>query len=495
MGVVFRQSIKTTIVIAFGALLGAASVFLSPFVLEKTELGFFTNIVYVGALLQIFMMMGTGSMLSIYIQKYPAGDERRKVLLSFAFLTTIATTLVFTIVYALLKDYIVSFYNIEDQAYVSKYYYWIPLLLLVWAITTILELYLVSQVKIALSAFAREVLLRLCNLALLALVYFKVLSFHYYIISSVLVYMVPALMLYIISARTRGFGFSTNWKLFSGTEYREIIHFSWYHLLVVVSINMLGYLDTLMLAPLDTSGMASSAVYSRAVFIVGLMMIPYRAMASASLPVLNQAYIDNDTPKLHDLFSRAGVNILIMAVAMFVLIACNLDNAVAIFPAGYEAIKPVVLILMLGKIIDMATGLNNELISISRHYKFNFRISALLVVMVVVFNKLLIPTYGLYGAAWGVTIALAIFNILKLVFLWMKTGLHPFTKGSIAVIVCGAVAGAIGYFLPYISNFVVDTIVRSTVIVLIYGAMLLWLKPSPDISAYFKSVVSNKRLF
>lgn len=495
MGIVFRQSIKTTIVIGFGAILGAVNVYLSTFVLTKVELGFQTNVIHVGAILQIFMMLGTGSALSIYIQKYKVDDVRRKVLLSLAFLTTFFTTILFTLIYVGFKEQVIGLYQLSDQVYVRKFYYWVPVLVLIWSFMTLFELYLVSQIKVAISAFAKEVLLRICNLALLGALFLQFINFNQFIIGSVVMYLVPVLVLFFFSYRTKGFGFSTNWKIFSKEEYKGIIHFSWYHLLFVAALNILGFLDTLMLAPLDINGMSSIAIYSRAVFIVGVMMIPYRAMSISSLPVLNQAYIDNDIPKLHDLFSRAGVNILIVAIAMTLVIGCNLDNAVSIFPKGYEAIKPLVLILMVGRVIDMITGLNNEMISISKYYKFNFRVSILLLIMVVLFNRILIPEYGMYGAAWGVTSALAIFNILKLLFLWNKMNLHPFTKGSLGVVAAGLVAGLAGYFFPYVLNPVIDTLVRTLVITIAYISMLVWLKPSPDINVYIKSVLSSRRLF
>lgn len=495
MGIVFRQSIKATIVNSVGAVLGALSVFISPFILQKTELGFFTNIIYTGALLQIFVMVGTGNMLSIYLQKYDVTDVRRKVLMAFAFLTTLIATLVFTLFFALLKTKIIALYQPSDQQYVRQYYYWVPVLVFLWSLMTLFELYLIAHIKIAVSAFSREVLLRICNLILLGLVFFKLLSFHIYLVCSILIYAVPVLVLFFAARRTEGFGFSSNWKVFSKQEYKSIINFSWYHLLFVVSVNLLGILDTLMLAPLDTNGMQATAVYSRGVFIAALMVIPYRAMSSSSLPVLNRAYIDNDIPKLNDLFSRAGVNILVVGIGLFIVIGSNLNNAVTILPKGYEAIKPVALILMLGKIVDMATGLNNELISISKYYKFNFRISFLLVLMVIIFNRILIPEYGMFGAAWGVTIALAIFNIIKLIFLWKKMRLHPFTIGSAWVLVSGAVAGLAGYLLPYLSGPVIDTIIRTAVTAIIYALMLILLKPSPDIKAYLETVVAKKRLF
>lgn len=495
MGIVFRQSIKTTLVTLTGALLGGLITFAYSFSLSKAELGLTNSIIYVAAIGQIFVMMGTGSLIAVFTQRYKYEDERRKALFTFGLLTTLATTVVLSTIFFLLKDVVVNLYNEQDQLLINQYYYLVPLLVAIWGIMTIFDCFLIAHVKIAISAFAREIVLRICNLSLLGLLFFQIISFHQYIIAAVLIYLIPLSILFFVSRKSQGFGISFNFRLFSKKQYFEMIHFSWYHLLIIASVNILGYLDTLMLAPLDTNGLKSAALYSIAAFITSIIYMPYRAMSTSSLPILNQAYIDKDDEKIKDLFTRAGINILIAAVGMFVLIAFNLDNAVRLLPEGYEAIKPVVLILLIGKLVDMATGLNNEVISISKHYKFNFRTTSLLIICIFILYTVYIPQYGIYGAAWVTTGALILFNAVKMIFLYVKMRLHPFTGKTWLILVAGLLAAGVGYIIPYILNPFVDAIIRSCVIMLVYVLSLIWFKPSDDLIAFLDNIKSNKRLF
>ncbi len=495
MGIVFRQSIKTSIVTLTGAVLGAFITFLYTYVLTKAEVGLVTNILFTGAIVQYMVMLGFSSTIAIFTQKYDEQDERRKTLFTLGIIVTLSAAAIFTVLFMMLKDPIINLYDVEDQPLLRKYYFLVPLLVVFWSMVSIFDNYLVAHVKIAISAFAREALLRMLNIALLGLLFLKIITVNQFIIGTVLVYLIPLAMLIVVASRTKGFGFSTNFSVFSKKEYRDIIHFSWYHVLMIVSMNILNYMDTLLLGPLDNNGIESAAVYSRAVLIAGMMMMPFRAMATSSLPILNDAYINGDNDKIKDLFSRAGINILIAGVGMFVLMGVNLDNAVAILPEGYEAVKPLVLILMLGKLIDMATGLNNELISISKYYKFNFWVSGLLVVMVYTLDRIYIPQYGTFGAAWVATASLATFNILKMIFLYAKMKLHPFTNGSLLVLVAGAIAAIAGYLLPYMWNPFVDAVIRSAAVMIIYLAILLWLKPSHDLLTYISNIREHKRLF
>lgn len=495
MGIVFRQSVKTTIVIGMGALLGVVFNFVGAYVLTKQEFGFFTNFIYIAAIFQIIVLMGTGALLSTYTQKYQANDIRRKALITYSAILTLVANLIFTLVYFLLKDKVINLYKTDDMVYVEHFYGWLPVLVFIWGFMTLAELYLLAYSKVAIATFMREVLLRLCNLFVIGLYFFKFISFQWLIIASILVYIIPAGVIFFVASRTEGFGFTLNYKAFSKAEYAELFRFSWYHLLLSVTLNFLGYVDTLMLGPLDKNGLASLAAYRWAILVISIMAIPYRAMTNSSFATLNRTYIENNHDNLTSIFQRTGINILIVSIGMFMLIACNLDNLVKILPEGYSVIKPIVLILMAGRLIDMATGLNTELISISKRYKFNFRISILLLIFIIILNRVFIPIYGVYGAAWGTTISLVLFNITKMLYLWKKMKVQPFTIHSSTVVLAGVIAGIAGYTLPYLTNPFFDTVTRSLLIGIVYSFLLIKLKPSADLNIYFQSVLKNKKLF
>lgn len=495
MGIVFRQSIKTTLVTFTGAALGAAIILASTSILTQAQYGLITNITYIAAIIQLVILLGTSNLVAVYTQRYEPGDIRRKALISISLGTTILLGLIFSIAFILLKDSIIPAYAEKDQDLVSKYYNYIPLVVWFMAVITMFDSYLIANVKIAVSAFSREVVLRVVNISLLLLILTGTIGFHQYVIGNVLMYLVPIMLLFYFSSKTKGFGFTSNLKVFSLREYKDMLHFSWYHLLTSSMLTLLNFIDTLMLAPLDASGMNASAIYAVAAYASSFMFMPYRAMANSTTPVLNQAYIDKDMNKVADLFKRAGINILIAGTGMFIVIGANLDNAVAILKDAYEPVKYLTLILMLGKLADMASGVNNELLSITKYYKFNYRISVLLLISVVILDYVFIPVYGVYGAAWVSAGTLIVFNIIKTIFLYRKFKLHPFSNRSWMVLAAGAVAMLVGYIWPYILNPYIDTIIRSIIILLTYTALLIWLKPSADMVSFIESIKKNKRLF
>src|SRR5690606_30628969 len=103
--------------------------------------------------------------------------------------------------------------------------------------------------------------------------------------------------------------------------------------------------------------------------------------------------------------------------------------------------------------------------------------------------------WGIYGAAWGATLALIIFNACKMLFLWWKMRLQPFSVKSLGVLAAGLVAALTVYFIPFRLPPIVDGVLRTAIIMLVYLAMLLLLKPSADLNEYLLSIRKNKRLF
>ena len=169
----------------------------------------------------------------------------------------------------------------------------------------------------------------------------------------------------------------------------------------------------------------------------------------------------------------------------------------------YTSVIKIFLILMAGSLINVATGINDQVLSIANYYKFNFYVSVLLIGLLFLLIRTLVPRYGVYGAAWSSTSILIVFNVIKYIFVWKKLGMQPFSNKTWRVIIAALPALAVGYFFPYLFDparhvyvhTFIDATIRTALISVIYVGMLLWLKPSPDLTEYVGLIRQNKRLF
>jgi O-antigen/teichoic acid export membrane protein len=412
-----------------------------------------------------------------------------------AFVLPLAAILITTVFYYLFREQIIGLFKPEDIPFIRRYYLLLPLFALLFAYLIVFEQYLISELKVAKATFNKEIVLRGLNLVIIILFGTGFISFDLLIWSTVLIYLIPIAFSWYFSKRDAGFVLSRRWNVFPGEEKKKIFDFAWYHSLINVQASLMGFLDALMLPLLAPEGLSAVAVYMGANFVTSFLQIPYRAMQSATFPIMAQAFRDNDTVKVKDVFVRSSMNILIASAGMFLLIACSLDHIVATLPEGYEAITALFFIIALGRMVDMATGMNDHVLSISNLYRYNFYISLILVVLLIVFNWLLIPVYGVYGAAWGTSLAVILFNFIKFFLVKHKLQLQPFSFQTLKVLFAASLTFLVGYFLPFFSNLFLDLFIRSGIIALTYLALLVVLKPSPDLTEYVRNTIKNRRLF
>jgi len=505
MGVVFRQSVKTSLVVLGGALLGAVWTFVSARYLHKQDFGFIKTLTNNAVIVSQLLTLGMSNTLVVFIHRFSKDDERRKVLLSLCILVPLAAFFIFLAVYLGCRPWVLNHFQPADRPLMNRYFLWLPPYSLLIMYLALLEQYLGSQMKVAISVFMREVVLRLFNMAIVLLFAFGYIDFTTLVISTVLVYLVPLFILILLSRRTRGFGLSFRFSSFNHAEYREMAHFGWFHFLLGISISLISVMDQNLLPLYDHSGFDSVAVYSIAVLIISFLQMPLKAFMPASLAVLTQAFNDNDLPRAADIFRRSSINVLIPSMAIGILLACNLHNAVAVIGnnGNYADMAPVVLILMLGQLFNIATGINDQVLSVTNYYKFTSYSSIAIVGMLYVMLRLSISHYGMVGAAWSTTVALVIYNLVKLLFIHRQLGLMPFSAATLRILLAAVPACIVGWFLPHFFDTgrhiyvhaVADTALRSAAIMIIYLLMLLWLKPSEDLESWLAGVRKNKRLF
>ncbi len=505
MGIVFRQSVKTSIVVFSGAALGLIITWISTKYIPKQQLGFTRNLTNQAVSFSQILLLGMNSTLFIYTHRYANDTTKKKVLLTISLILPFVLGVVITLFYFLFKVPIINHFQVADRPLMAQYFAWAPLFMVMFTYLVILEQYLAYHMKVAISAFMREVLLRVINISLIFLYAFNIVSFHTLVVGSILIYFVPICIFLYLTFSTKDVGLSLNLKIFNRSEYKEMSVFAWYHFLQSIAAMLMGYLDQLLLPIYDKNGMETLAPYSVSIVIISFLQMPSKAFLPATYSVLTKAFTEKNYEEARDIFVRSSLNILIPTIGLAVLLVCNLNNAVAVIGNGknYAALPGIFTILLIGQLINLSTGINDQVLSITNYYKFIFYTSLVLSAILCFLLRTLVPAYGVYGAAWSATITLGLFNLAKFAFIWKKLDMQPFTKNSLMVFLAALPALAVGLFFPnffadmhhmYLGS-VADAGIRSTIIIIVYVLMLLWLRPSADLVTFIASVKKNKRLF
>ena len=154
------------------------------------------------------------------------------------------------------------------------------------------------------------------------------------------------------------------------------------------------------------------------------------------------------------------------------------------------------------KIAMISTGISGAIIINSKHYRFDLLFKISTIFLTVTTNYLLIPPYGIVGAALATLITICIGSFLSFLFILIKVGIQPFSMQTIKAILLGFFVLGIHFALPTVASFfeethfmyyILDGFFRTTIIGGLYIGFMLYLNLSPDITALVSKNVKKIR--
>ena len=96
-------------------------------------------------------------------------------------------------------------------------------------------------------------------------------------------------------------------------------------------------------------------------------------------------------------------------------------------------------------------------------------------------NIIFIPLYGITGAAIASAISIFLFNTIRFLFLLYVFKIQPFSLNTLKVLGVFLLTLLVSYIITPINNFVLDLILRSLMVMVLFGGLMLLFKISDDI--------------
>ena len=128
----------------------------------------------------------------------------------------------------------------------------------------------------------------------------------------------------------------------------------------------------------------------------------------------------------------------------------------------------MVLCIGLAQLFNGATGVNGAIIINSKYYKYDLYTNFLLVVITLISNYLMIPKYGINGAAMATALSVLLFNLIRLILIKLKMNLQPFSlKTLYTVLILIAIYG-VSLYLPLSGNLYLDIVWKTFVVFAIF---------------------------
>src|SRR4030095_13934779 len=497
MSTIRRQSIISSIVIYIGFAIGLLNTYLF------TKQGLFTDEQYglYNAFIAIATMMMAFANLAMpsYIYKFfPYYNEhlspKKNDLLTRALLVSTIGFILVIIAGIVFKGLVIRKYS-EHSPQIVNYYNLIFPLGFGFLIYTVLEAYAWQLHKSVFTSYLKEVQWRLFTTILIVLFAVGVIS-NYDVFIKLFAFTLPgiAIILLLYLAFTKKIHFTLKVSNVSRRFSKSILKLTSFIYAGTLIFTISQVFDSLVIGAVLDNALGKLAVYSLAQNISSLIQAPQRGIIAASIAHLSKAWKDKNLKTIQRIYQRSSINQLIFATGLFLLIWLNFIDAVHVFHLKQSYLNAYYVFLLLGatKIIDMGTGVNSQIIGTSTYWRFEMISGVILLSLMLPLNYILTKRYDIIGPALANLISMTIYNLIRIIFLWKKFRLFPFTIQSLYAVVLAGACFAICYFLFMNVHGLAGLALRSIVFCVLYGGSVIYFKLTPDILPVWKTI--KKRL-
>ncbi len=497
MSSIRRQSIISSVVIYIGFGIGLLNIYLftKQGVFLDPQFGLYNAFIAIATMMMAFSSLAMPS----YIYKfYPYYKEhlpdRKNDQLTIAIITGVIGFLIVLATGFIFKNLVIKKY-ITNAPEIVSYYKWIFPLGFGLLIYTILEAYAWQQHKSVFTNFLKEVLWRLFTTVLIVLfasgvidnfaLFIQLFSFSYPFIAAVL-------FIYLLVTKRIHFTFSISkvTRRLSKSILRLCSFVYAGSLIFTISL----VFDSLVISSVLDDALTKLAVYSVAQNIASMIQAPQRGIIAASISHLSKAWKDKNMALIKKVYQRSSINQLIFACGLFLLIILNFTDAVTTFQlkGTYLEAYYVVILLGLTKIIDMGTGVNAQIIATSVHWRFEMISGVVLLTVMLPLSYFLTKEFGITGAGAAQLISISIYNLIRILFLWKKFRLQPFSKKTLYTVLFAGACYGVCHFIFMNMDGLAGMFARSLAFIGLYAAGVSYMNLSPDVRPVITSI--QKRL-
>lgn len=483
MGIIKRQTILSSAFAYAGTAVGFVTQgVLFPKLLTKDQVGLIAVLLAWAVVLAPFSSLGLNGAGGRFFPYFRNHERQHNGYLLLSLLTTITGVLLCSFGLVAFREVILS-WDSEKSALFADYYHWLIPLTLFMVGFTVFDNYAKLLYDTVPGTIYQQFINRLLMLAAIVAYGLKWITFHQFMYGWMASWLIPALLMLGRVVQKHGFWINPRYFSVSPELRKQLLRYSALSLFTALSSGIILTIGNIMIGA--KLGLSDAGIYNTASYFGSVIALPAASLYKVAGTIIADAWKRNDPAHIADVYARSCLNQLIIGMLVFVGIAANLPNVFQLLPAGYEAGYYVALWIGLGKLIDMATGVNGVILATSRYYAYDSAFFIALIVITIGVNAWLIPRYGINGAAVGAAFVTALYNFVRTAFVWFAFGMQPFSGRFLVVILVGLGVWWLSVQYPYgtgTERVMLDVVLRSTFITALFGGLVVGLKLSPDVN-------------
>lgn len=492
MGVIQRQGIKNFFTSYIGVVIGFVNVLIvQPRFLTPDELGL-TRVLYsFSILVSTIVPFGIANIGVKYFPHFRDAAKKHHGFFGFMLYGVLAGFVITALAVFVFRETIIDQY-VEKSRLFAEFFYWIFPLTLILALVTTLNIYCYSLYKSTVPAFINDIVIRVGVIVLISLYYLELFSLHTFITLFVTVYGLQVIMLLAYIFYEEKPGFIIDLSYFSKTGWKPVLSFGLIIWLASISSMGLKELATVILG--TKVALAEVAVYVVAAFIPTLIEVPLNALDKIATSNITTALSQNNLKTVNEIYTKSGKYMLLIGGLLFLLINGNIQSLLTFLPENYRGGELIILILSVGTLFNMATGLNSQILIYSGKYFWG----AMMMIIAVVINAILqftfIPVCGVIGAAIATALAGMLMNAANTFLVWKYFHLHPFGKHTITSIAIVLIIYTIDYMIPHFQNTIADIVLHGVIISTLFVLFVYKAGFIPELNNFINIKLLRKKI-
>jgi len=489
MGIIKKQSISGAAYSYAGVALGfIISGLLFPKILSTSEIGLLRLLVSYSILLAQFALLG---MNTVTIKIFPYFRNKEKKHHGFLGLLLIVTLLGFiltTAIYLLGQNIIISDAKAKSELFIPYYYYVIPIFFFT-LLFNVFDSYYRVLYNATIGILYKEIIQRIIIIASIVLFYFKIIDFHFLVVLYAIAQLIPGLFLFLSLIYEKQLFLKPDFKFLNKSLVNHMISVAFFGIITAYSGVLIMNIDLVMIN--HYLGLSSTGIYSITFFFGTLIIIPARALSKITAVVIADFWKNNDTKGILDIYKKSTSLLVIAASFIFVGIWANIDNVFKIIGPNYESGKYVILFIGLANVIDAFSGSSSLIIANSNKYRWLSIFLIIYTVAIIITNIIFIPVMGIAGAAFASFISRLIYVLLRFIFLNRIYHFQPYSYKHLLIVIIAVATWYLSTFIPTINNFLIDILVRSISVTIVYIFLIFYANISDDFNKTFLNVFSK----
>ncbi|WP_158607344.1 lipopolysaccharide biosynthesis protein [Rhodohalobacter sp. SW132] len=492
MGIVLKQSLANAIITYTGIALGfVLTVLLYPHILNPDQYGLTRVLISASFISSQFAHLGVRNSIIKFFPFFKKVSGKDHGMMFWILLIPLIGFLLFSLLFWVFQGILVEYY-IEQSPLFVEYYLWILPITLFLLYFEVFNSYLRSLRDSTSGSLVNEVLQRIFIILFLALYSFGVIDFFTFILLFALSYAAQPLILITQIYRLGELRLTPNFSILRKPLVKGISNYGLYSLLGGLTTILVWNIDIMMLGSM--AGLADTAVYAIAFYIASVITVPQRSIEKIAAPLVSEYIENNNWDQVDQIYKKTSLNQALTGLLVFGLIWLNADILFWILPDEYAAGLWVILIIGIGKLIDLIAGLNGTILVNSKHYRVTFYTNLFLAAVTIAANYILIPVYGINGAALATTFSIFFYNAVKHFYVWWKLNTQPLTGKTGIVLLLGTIGILLPEWLIHFEMMIPELAVKSILFLLIFLLPVLYFELSKDFNTMIKQLLHKTGL-